>query len=253
MVRAAREGGRIVRRHFFSRRIQYREKSSPGDLVSNVDLQVERKVLGILRREFPGIAVVSEEGQDTGIKPEAFYVDPLDGTLNFVHGLRPFAVSLGYWKDGLPVAAVVYNPLSGELFSALRGGGALRNGKPISPSAAAELRNSLLATGWPYEREERARLFAQMDSLYLYSQELRGIGCASLFLCYVASGIFDGYWEWGLKPWDIAAGALIVTEAGGQLSSLTGDVFRLEDGGIAASNGRIHAELIERLNAHDPR
>lgn len=92
-----------------------------------------------------------------------------------------------------------------------------------------------------------------MDRLYLYSQELRGIGCASLSLCYVASGIFDGYWEWGLKPWDIAAGALIVTEAGGQVSSLTGGAFRLEDGGIAASNGRIHAELIERLNGGESR
>jgi myo-inositol-1(or 4)-monophosphatase len=147
MVRAARGGGRIVRRHFFSRRIQTREKSAPGDMVTNVDLQVEQMVMGTLKRNFPGIDVVSEEISEAGVKAEAFYVDPLDGTLNFIHGLPPFAVSLGYWKGGVPQAAVVCNPLSGELFSALRGGGALRNGKPIGPSSAAELRNSLLATG----------------------------------------------------------------------------------------------------------
>jgi myo-inositol-1(or 4)-monophosphatase len=248
MVRAVRAGGRTVRRHFSSSRLEVREKSSPGDLVSNVDLEVEERVIGILAREFPGIAVVSEEREDPGVKTEAFYLDPLDGTLNFIHGLLPFAVSLGYWSDGAPIAAVVHNPLAGEVFTALRGQGARRNGKSIAPSSVGELRNSLVAAGWPYDRAECSRLLAQMDRVYLASQELRTIGCASLALCQVAAGVFDGYWEWGLKPWDLAAGVLIVSEAGGRVSSLTGGAFRLENGDIAASNGRIHGELLDRVN-----
>jgi len=248
MVRSVREGGRVVRRHFLSHRIQIQEKSSPGDLVSSVDLEVEERVIGILAREFPRIAVVSEEREDPGVKTEAFYLDPLDGTLNFIHGLLPFAISLGYWRDGAPIAAVVHNPLSREVFTALRGQGARRNGKSIASSSVGELRNSLVAAGWPYARAERSRLLAQMDRVYLASQELRTIGCASLALCQVAAGVFDGYWEWGLKPWDLAAGVLIVSEAGGRVSSLTGGGFRLENGDIVASNGRIHGELIERVN-----
>jgi len=248
MVRSVREGGRVMRRHFLSHRIQIQEKSSPGDLVSSVDLEVEERVIGILAREFPRIAVVSEEREDPGVKTEAFYLDPLDGTLNFIHGLLPFAISLGYWRDGAPIAAVVHNPLSREVFTALRGQGARRNGKSIASSSVGELRNSLVAAGWPYARAERSRLLAQMDRVYLASQELRTIGCASLALCQVAAGVFDGYWEWGLKPWDLAAGVLIVSEAGGRVSSLTGGGFRLENGDIVASNGRIHGELIERVN-----
>jgi myo-inositol-1(or 4)-monophosphatase len=248
ILRAAAEGGKIVKRHFRSQDIEVREKSVPGDLVSNVDMEVEERVLGILQKAFPDVAVISEEQGDDAIRAETFYVDAVDGTLNFVHGLSPFAVSIGYWKDGAPFAAAVHDPITGDVFSALRGGGARRNGKPISPSSAGSLRSSLVAAGWPYDRAERAALFSQMDRVYLSSQELRTIGCASLVLCYIAAGIFDGYWEWGLKPWDMAAGVLIVTEAGGRVSSLTGSDFRLEEGSIAASNGLIHAELVRTVN-----
>ena len=247
MVRAVRAGGGIVRRHFASDRLEVREKSSPGDLVSNVDLEVEQRVIGILSRDFPGTAVISEERENPAVAAEAFYLDPLDGTLNFLHGLAPFAVSLAFWRDGEPLAAAVHDPLSGELFTALRGGGARRNGRPIAASGSRELRNSLVATGWPYERAGRARLLAQMDRVYLASQELRTIGCASLALGLVATGVLDAYWEWGLAPWDLAAGVLLVTEAGGRVSSLEGGRFRLEDGEVAASNGRIHAELLEQV------
>jgi myo-inositol-1(or 4)-monophosphatase len=188
--------------------------------------------------------VVSEERGDAALKKEAFYLDPVDGTLNFVHGLQPFAVSLAYWREGAPHAAVVVNPLSGEVFSALAGHGARRNSRKIAPSAAPRLRDSLVATGWPYERAARALLLQQMERVYMGSQELRTIGCASLGLCYVASGIFDGYWEWGLKPWDTAAGVLVVTESGGRVTSLSGGEFRLDEGGAAASNGLIHEELV---------
>jgi myo-inositol-1(or 4)-monophosphatase len=248
ILRAAGEGARIVRRHFSSGRIRVSQKSRPGDVVSNVDLAVEETVMAMLSRQYPGIPVVSEERGDAGLRPEAFYLDPVDGTLNFVHGLLPFAVSLAYWRDGAPLAAAVVNPISGDVFSAFAGRGARRNGKPIVPSRARRLRDGLVATGWPYERSGRALLLEQMDRVYMESQELRTIGCASLGLCYVACGIFDGYWEWGLKPWDMAAGVLVVTEAGGRVSSPSGGEYRLDEGGAAASNGLIHEELMRAVN-----
>jgi myo-inositol-1(or 4)-monophosphatase len=247
ILRAVKEAAHIVRGHCASGPARVSEKSSPGDLVSNVDLEVESAVTAILSREFPRIPLVGEEGGEAATRDEAFYLDPVDGTLNFVHGLPPFAVSLGYWREGAPAAAAVCNPVAGDLFAAFRGCGASRNGKPISPSRAATLRASLIATGWPYDRSRRERLYGEMDRVYLASQELRTIGCASLGLCYVACGIFDGYWEWGLQPWDLAAGVLIVSEAGGRVSSLAGGPFRLEDGGAAASNGLIHEELVRTV------
>lgn len=247
MVRAVRAGGRIVRRHFASSGLEVRQKSSPGDLVSNVDLEVERRVIGMLACAFPGIAVVSEEKENPAEPAEAFYLDPLDGTLNFLHGMEPFAVSLALWRDGQPLAAAVHDPLSGELFTAQRGRGARRNGHAIVPSAVDSLSHALVGAGWPYERAQRARLLAQMDRVYLAAQELRTIGCASLALCRVASGVLDAYWECGLHPWDMAAGALLVSEAGGRVSSLSGGPFLLWQGEVAASNGRIHAELLQQV------
>jgi len=246
MVRAVRAGGSVVRR-YFGRGVEVREKTSPGDLVSSVDLEVQRRVIRMLAGAYPRVPVVSEERDNPGKSAEAFYLDPLDGTLNFLHGLQPFAISLAFWRDGEPLAAAVHDPLSGELFTALRGGGARRNGRALTVSDAGSLRNALVAAGWPYERAGRARLFAQMDRMYQAAQELRTIGCASLALCRVAAGVLDAYWEWGLGPWDLAAGVLLVTEAGGRVSSPAGGNFLLQNGEVAASNGRIHAELLERL------
>ena len=248
MIRAVRAGGRAVQR-YFGRRLEVREKSSPGDLVSTADLEAQRRVIGILSRAFPGVPVVSEEKENPGNPAQAFYLDPLDGTLNFLHGLTPFAVSLAFWREGQPLAAAVFDPLAGELFTALRGRGACRNGRAIAASGVERLPQSLVAAGWPYARSQRARLLAQMDRVYLAAQELRTIGCASLALCRVASGAMDAYWECGLSSWDMAAGVLLVTEAGGQVSSLDGGPFLLEKGEVVASNGRIHAELQEQLRA----
>ena len=247
LIRAVRKSAAIVRKHFRSEQLRVNEKTVPGDLVSNVDLEVEAVVTALLAREFPHIPVIGEEGSDARTREEAFYLDPVDGTLNFVHGLTPFAVSLGYWRGGEPAAAAVCNPITGELFSAVRGSGSMRNGTRISPSRAVSLRNALVASGWPYDRSQRERLYREMDRVYLACQELRTIGCASLGMCYVACGVFDGYWEWGLKPWDMAAAVLIVSESGGKVSSLTGGRFRLADGSVAVSNGLIHEELVRTI------
>jgi len=247
MLHAARAAGVIVRRHYLSKTLEVRKKTGPGDLVSIADLEAERRILSILRSAFPDASMVAEESGGSHKSGMAFYVDPVDGTLNFVHGVPFFAVSIGCWIDGVAAAGVVLNPLSGDLYTAVRGGGAKKNGKRIAVSAASSLKDSLIVTGWPYDRVNRARLYSEMDRLYIESQELRALGCASLEFCLVAEGAFDGYWEWDLKPWDMAAGALIVTEAGGTVSALSGAPFDLGSGTITASNGRIHAEMVRAL------
>jgi myo-inositol-1(or 4)-monophosphatase len=247
MLQAARAAGSIVRRHYVSKTLEVRKKTMSGDLVSIADLEAEREILSILRRGHPDASMVAEESGGSPENGTAFYVDPVDGTLNFVHGVPFFAVSIGCWMDGAPIAGVVLNPLSGDIYSALRGGGAKKNGRAIAVSGASSLKDSLIATGWPYDRANRARLFSEMDRLYAESQELRAFGCASLGFCLVAEGAFDGYWEWDLKPWDMAAGALIVMEAGGTVSSMSGAPFDLGSGRVAASNGLIHAELVRAL------
>jgi myo-inositol-1(or 4)-monophosphatase len=249
MLHAARRAGAIVRRHYLSESLEVRKKSGHGDLVSTADLEAETEILSILGRAYPDASMVAEESGGSHESGAAFYVDPVDGTLNFVHGVPFFAVSIGCWVDGSPAAGVVLNPLSGDVYTAERGAGARKNGKPISVSGASSLKDSLIAAGWPYDRVNRARLFSEMDRLYVQSQELRALGCASLGFCLVAEGAFDGYWEWDLKPWDMAAGALIVTEAGGTVTAISGGAFDLNTGRVAASNGRIHSELVRALGA----
>ncbi len=247
IVRAAVHAGRIVKRHFLSESLTVKEKSVPGDLVSSADLESEREILSILRKEFPRASLVGEESGAPVTSAEVFYVDPIDGTLNFVHGLPIFAVSIGYWVDGEPAAAVVHDPMTGVTFTAERGAGAARNGRPLAVSRVAVLRDALIAGGWPYGREGRARLFGEMERIYVAAQEQRALGCASLGMCYVAAGVFDGYWERGLKPWDMAAGVLIIREAGGRVSSLDDGPYDLHSGSIAASNGLVHPALVEAL------
>jgi myo-inositol-1(or 4)-monophosphatase len=249
MLHAARRAGGIVRRHYLSESLEVRTKSGHGDLVSAADLESEKEILSILRRTFPDASIVAEESGGSRETGTAFYVDPVDGTLNFVHGVPFFAISIGCWINGVGAAAVVLNPLSGDVYTARRGAGARKNGKPISVSGVLSLKDALIATGWPYDRADRARLLAEMDGLYVGSQELRALGCASLGFCLVAEGACDGYWERELKPWDMAAGALMVTEAGGTVSSPSGGAFDLDSGNVAASNGRIHAQLVGALRA----
>ena len=191
--------------------------------------------------------MVAEESGGSHEHGAAFYVDPVDGTLNFVHGVPFFAVSIGCWVDGVPTAAAVLSPLSGDLYTAFRGGGAKKNGAPITVSDAPRLKDALIGGGWPYDRTHRVKLYEEIDRLYMECQELRALGCASMGFCLLAEGAFDGYWEWDLKPWDMAAGALIVTEAGGGVTSLSGGPFDLAEGKVAASNGRIHEELVRAL------
>jgi myo-inositol-1(or 4)-monophosphatase len=247
MLRAARRAGAIVRRHYLSDSLEVEKKTSAGDLVSIADLEAEKEILSIIRRAFPDASIVAEESGGSHESGMAFYVDPLDGTLNFVHGIPFFNVSIGCWTEGEAAAGVVLNPMSGDTYTAVRGAGARKNGRLITVSASSSLKDSLIATGWPYDSTDRAGVFAEMDRVYMKSQALRALGCASQAFCLVAEGALDGFWEMNLKPWDMAAGALIVTEAGGTITSASGGPLDLGSGRIAASNGRIHAELLDVL------
>jgi myo-inositol-1(or 4)-monophosphatase len=242
-MEAAREAGAILRAEFDRpKKITYK---GDVDLVTESDHHSERVVVERLRGRFPDHAIVAEEGS-TGAAAGAKYcwhIDPLDGTTNFAHGYPCFAVSIGLAEEGRPVAGVVFNPVSDELFTAVRGEGAYLNGKRIHVSTVEKLAHSLVATGFPTHRRKRSANINYYWEFTLRSHGVRRDGSAALDLCSVASGRFDGFWEFGLNSWDTSAGMLLVQEAGGKVTSLAGQPYELGGPDLLASNGRIHEEM----------
>ncbi len=227
----------------------------PNDLVTDADLAAEETIVAVLRQAFPDHAVIAEEGGGHAEGVEyRWLVDPLDGTVNFAHGLPLFAVSIACLRGDTPLVGAVLQPLTGELFTARAGAGAFRNGEPLRVSDEARVAEGLLATGFPYDREAA---WEAMTGRFLRclraARGIRRLGSAAIDLCGVASGVFAGYWETGLKPWDAAAGVLIVSEAGGRVTDLRGGPVNLDSGDIVASNGRIHEELLHLLEGEDRR
>lgn len=244
-IEAAIAAGEI-QKEFFEKAFEIQAKSNPADLVTEVDQKSEACILDILTRSFPDHAILSEEGggQSEKDSPYLWAVDPLDGTTNYAHSFPIFAISIGLLKDNEPQVGVVYNPIMGELFTAVKGGGALLNGKLISVSQTAELEQALLATGFAYDR------WTTLDTNYLefchfthQSHGVRRLGAAAVDLAYVAAGRLDGYWERGLKPWDLAAGVLLVAEAGGRVTNYEGGAVDLFEGRILTTNGLLHKAL----------
>ncbi len=220
----------------------------PVDLVTDADIESEKFIVSELESNFPGHSILGEE--QGGSREGAFLwiIDPIDGTINYAHGFPVYAVSIGLFTDGQPALGVVYDPNLDELFAATRGGGATLNGKPISVSKINNLNAALLATGFPYSlRENPDKIMADFKRLSLMCQGVRRAGAASLDLCALACGRFDGFWEVELKPWDTAAAGLIVEEAGGRLSKYDGSAFDHFHPGLVASNGLIHELLVENL------
>jgi len=244
---AARSAGKLLKENIHgTREIAYK-----GDinLVTEMDMRSERTIVGILRSAFPDHGIVAEE--ETKIRNASGFtwiIDPLDGTTNYAHGYPCFSVSIALEQGESIIAGVVYDPMREELFSAEKGKGAFLNGKPIRVSASDTLIKSLLATGFPYDRKvsEKNNLNYFHD-LLMASQEVRRDGSAALDLCSVAAGRFDGFWELKLKPWDVAAGSLIVREAGGMVSDFSGTHFSVDDDEILASNGKIHQQMLDVL------
>jgi len=242
-VEAAREAGAILRAEFDRpKKITYKGEV---DLVTESDHRSEKVVVERLRGRFPDHAIVAEEGS-TGAAAGAKYcwhIDPLDGTTNFAHGYPCFAVSIGLAEEGQPVAGVVFNPVSDELFSAVRGEGAYLNGKRIHVSAVEKLAQSLVATGFPTHQRKRSANINYYWEFTLRSHGVRRDGSAALDLCSVAAGRFEGFWEFGLNSWGTGAGMLLVQEAGGKVTSLAGQPYQLGGPDLLASNGLIHEEM----------
>ncbi len=245
---AALKAGAILRENIDGiRQISYK-----GDinLVTEMDMRSERIIVQTLQAAFPDHGVIAEE--ETLIRNGSDFlwiIDPLDGTTNYAHGYPCFSVSIGLQHQGEVIVGVVYDPMRGELFSGQKGEGAWLNEKQIRVSPVDLLIRSLLATGFPYDRKVSEK--NNMDyfhELLMASQEVRRDGSAALDLCSVAAGRFDGFWELKLKPWDVAAGSVIVREAGGIVSDLAGKGVGLDAGEILASNGRIHQQLVEALS-----
>jgi myo-inositol-1(or 4)-monophosphatase len=221
------------------------ERKGRIDLVTEYDRRSERLVLDGLRRRFPGDAVLAEEsGTHAGDGQVRWIVDPLDGTTNFAHNYPFFCVSIAAEAAGRLAAGVVYDPVRDELFAAAAGHGALRNGEPIRVSDVARVEDALLVTGFPYDvREHPERSLPRFAAFLTRAQAVRRDGSAALNLSYLACGRFDGFWELQLSPWDVAAGTLLVREAGGTVTAYDGGEARLDGRQILASNGRIHDEM----------
>jgi myo-inositol-1(or 4)-monophosphatase len=251
---AAHAAGEIVRDNW--QRPKVIDYKGSVDLVTSVDRDSERCIVEQLQRNFPDHSILAEEethfaGADDGHR---WLIDPLDGTTNFAHGYPQFCVSIALEHEQDLLLGIVYDPLRGECFSAIRGQGAKLNGEPIRTSAIPALDRALLATGFPYDRRENPEYYlAYFRAFLTRSQGIRRAGAAALDLCYVACGRLDGFWELKLHPWDTAAGSLILKESGGRMSDFAGKDFTIWGKETMASNGLIHVEMIDVMREiHHP-
>ncbi|NQV42831.1 MAG: inositol monophosphatase [Candidatus Marinimicrobia bacterium] len=230
------------------RQISYK---SARDMVTEVDQASENYIVSEIHRLYPEHMILAEEGGGSSSidSPYKWIIDPLDGTTNFVHGFPVFAVSIGIEFENKLYAAAVYDPNQDELFTAGKQRGAFLNGEPISVSSTQELGKSLLATGFSYFNDDYFKLNMELwASIYGKTQGLRRAGAAAIDLAWLACGRLDGLWEFSLKPWDIAAGALLVTEAGGLVSGPQGETLDLTTGHIIAANPSIHPHMIKEIS-----
>ncbi len=239
----AREAGALLAR-YFERRVAVQYKGD-FDVVTEADRASEALIVERLSAKFPGHSIVAEEGSGVTRSSDCtWYVDPLDGTTNFAHGYPMFAVTLGLEQAGEMVAGVVYDPIHEEFFAAEKGGGAYLNNRRIHVSPVNRLAESLVATGFPSRKRHADVNVYFFHQVAMLSHGVRRNGSAALDLSYVAAGRLDGFWEFGLNPWDIAAGLLLISEAGGRSSNMHGAEHHLGSPDLAASNGLIHQELL---------
>ena len=247
-IKAALQAGELIKNRFRTD-LEIREKS-PSNLVTEVDLQSEKLILASLKSAFPDIPSLSEETEllTEEFQSERWIIDPLDGTTNFAHGYPFFAVSIALEKDNQVVLGVVYAPILNQLFTAEQGLGAYLNNEPIQVSKTGLLDKALLGSGFPYyawsHSDNNSR---QWTRLIRKVVSLRCDGAAALDLCNVAAGSLDGFWELDLEPWDLAAGALILKEAGGKVTLVDGSPFSLYQRSVLASNTILHDEILGEL------
>ncbi|HEX6929169.1 MAG TPA: inositol monophosphatase family protein [Gammaproteobacteria bacterium] len=247
-VRAARRAGDVIVRSM-SRLSDIKVETKAGnDFVSEVDRDAERTIIETIRRSYPDHAFIAEESGRTGDAECEWIIDPLDGTTNFLHGFPVFAVSIALRIRGRIEHGVIYDPVRQELFTASRGGGAQLDGRRLRVSQRRELSTALIGTGFPYREKDNIDVY--LPTFRAMTERARGIrraGAAALDLAYVAAGRLDGFWEMNLQLWDIAAGTLMVQEAGGLTGSLDGGTTHLETGNILAANPKLFAEMAKVL------
>ncbi len=246
-ILTARKAGLLLRKKLAQkRRVTYK---GAVNLVTEMDWASEKVIVSTLNRRFPNHGFLAEEkAARKGVSPFRWIIDPLDGTTNYAHGFPIFCVSIALEKENELILGVVYDPMRQELFFAEKGKGARLNGKRILVSSTRQLSRSLLATGFPYDlRESPVNNFDHFKNFGLRVHAVRRTGAAALDLCYVAAGRFDGFWEMKLGPWDLAAGSLIIREAGGKVTDFSGKNLGLDGRHVLASNGKIHREMIALL------
>jgi myo-inositol-1(or 4)-monophosphatase len=252
LMDAIKESGKIIQ-NYFQGTFTVENKEGINNLVTEVDKHSEDKIIGIIRAAFPSHSIISEEtGEQIQDSPYQWIIDPIDGTVNFAHGIPICCVSIGLKHNDDLVLGAVYNPMMNELFFAEKGQGATLNGMPISVSNKSDFRKACLVTGFPYKwpkaKEHPIKVF---ERFILEGLPVRRLGSAAIDLCWVACGRFDGFWEYNLNSWDLAAGYLIVQEAGGRITNFTGQPYSVFDKETLATNGLIHDEMLRLINVKD--
>ena len=250
-VKAARRAGSIINRAARDIDALSITRKRHNDFVTEVDKSAEQAIIEVLKRSYPDHAILAEESGSQGASEYTWIIDPLDGTTNFIHGFPQYAVSIALRHKSLLTQAVVYDPAKNELFTASRGHGAFLNDRRIRVSKRVHMRDALIGTGFPFRDftglDEYISMFREVTSK---TAGVRRAGAAALDLAYVAAGRLDGFWETGLSPWDMAAGALLIQEAGGLVADLEGESDYLESGRIVAGSPKIFAQLLQAITLH---
>ena len=249
-IKAARKAGNIINRATRDLDLIKVETKRRNDFVTEVDRAAESAIIDELRRAYPDHAILAEEsGESKAARMEyCWIIDPLDGTTNFIHGVPQYCVSIGLRHKDVITQGVVYDPVKNELFTATRGAGAYLNDKRIRASKCDKLADGLIGTGFPFRAgQDLDRYMAMFKAVTLATVGVRRPGAAALDLAYVAAGRYDGFWEMGLAPWDIAAGSLLVQEAGGLIGDMQGENRYLDTGEVVAGNSKVFAQLLRLL------
>ncbi|KAI5913951.1 inositol monophosphatase family protein [Thauera sp. 2A1] len=253
-IKAARRAATVINRASTQLDLLTVQSKSPNDFVTEVDHAAEKAIIEVLRDAFPGHGILAEESGETGPESEFnWIIDPLDGTTNFIHGFPQYAVSIAQTRNGVLEHAVVYDPTSNEMFTASRGSGAFLNDRRIRVSRRTRLNEALLGTGFPFRQFDNVDAYLGMfRELTQKTAGIRRPGAASLDLAYVAAGRLDGFWEMGLSPWDMAAGVLLIQEAGGLVSDLSGEGNFMTTGNVVAGSPKIFGQLLPIIQSYRP-
>ena len=249
IIEIAKEAGQIVREGF-GKNLDIEFKTNESNLVTQIDKASERRIIEFVKKEFPTHGILAEEsGESKNTSEYIWVIDPLDGTTNFAHGFPIFSISIGVQKSGVTIAGVVYDVMRDLVYSAETRGGAYSNSNKIYVSSNDKLQRALLVTGFPYNiAENPEHAFERFIALTKVSRGMRRLGSAAIDFCYVANGVFDGFWEIYLHPWDICAGKLILEEAGGIVTDFKGEVIDIYSNRIMASNKNIHDQMLNVIN-----